>query len=158
MPRSMTKSRVVVVTGVFLVGATLALFLTLFLAKSSGTTIYTPKAGPAETESAVDTPGLGPASAAAWESAMRTYPANAIPTAVVARAQATFARIANRDARLRASGRSFLWSNGPQWHQYGPLQYAIQPGVTSFSGATNQTASRITAMVVSPDCGAKGGR
>ena len=156
MPSSMTKSRVVVITGVFLVGATLALFLTLLLAKSSGTTIYTPKAAVSETESAVDTPGLGPASAAAWESAIRTYPANAIPPAVVARAQATFARIAKRDARLRASGRSFLWNNGPPWHQYGPRQLAVQPGVTSFSGATNQTASRITALVVSPDCGTKG--
>ncbi|HET7759555.1 MAG TPA: hypothetical protein VFK62_06490 [Gaiellaceae bacterium] len=152
----MTKSRVVVVTGVFLVGATMALFLTLLLAKSSGTTIYTPKAAAAETESAVDTPGLGPASGAAWESAIRTYPANAISPAVVAKAQATFARIANRDARLRATGRSFLWSNGPQWQQYGPQQFAVQPGVTSFSGATNQTASRITALVVSPDCGQKG--
>src|SRR5690242_1320699 len=133
MPRSMTKSRVVVVTGVFLVGATLALFLTLLLAKSSGTTIYTPKAAAAETESAADTPGLGPASGAAWESAVRTYPANAISPAIVAKAQATFTRIAKRDARLRATGRSFLW-NGPQWRQYGPRQYAIQPGVTSFSG------------------------
>ena len=30
----------------------------------------------------------------------------------------------------------------------------IQPGVTAFSGATNQTASRTTAMLVDPDCGA----
>ncbi|HSC51004.1 MAG TPA: hypothetical protein VLD16_12145, partial [Gaiellaceae bacterium] len=152
----MTKSRVVVVTGVFLVGATLALFLTLLLAKSSGTTIYTPKAAAAETESAADSPGLGPATAEAYQSAIRTYPANAIPPAVVARARATFARIAKRDARLRAHGRSFAWSNGPQWHQYGPQEYAVQPGVTSFSGATNQTASRITTLVVSPDCGTKG--
>jgi len=157
MPSSMTKSRVVVITGVFLVGATLALFLTLLLAKSSGTTIYTPKAAVSETESAVDTPGLGPANAAAWESAIRTYPANAIPPAVVARAQATFTRIAKRDARLRAQGRSFL-GDGGNWTQYGPRQLAVQPGVTSFSGATNQTASRITAFVVSPDCGKKGGK
>ncbi|HXU04751.1 MAG TPA: hypothetical protein VN903_27500, partial [Polyangia bacterium] len=154
----MTKSRVVVLTGLFLVGAMLTLFLTLFMAKSSGTTIYKPKAAAAETESAADTPGLGPASAAAWESAIRTYPANAIPPAVVARAQATFARIAKRDARLQAHGRTFLWNNGPPWHQYGPRELAIQPGVTSFSGATNATASRITALVVSPDCGKKGGR
>ena len=33
---------------------------------------------------------------------------------------------------------------------------ATQPGVTAFSGATNNTASRITALVVDPDCGAKG--
>ncbi len=157
MPRSMTKSRVVVLTGVFLVGAMLTLFLTLLMARSSGTTVYTPKAAAAETESAADSPGLGPANAAAFESAMRTYPANAIPPAVVARAQATFARIAKRDARLRAQGRSFL-GNGGNWKQYGPRQFAVQPGVTSFSGATNQTASRVTAMVVSPDCGKKAGK
>ena len=34
--------------------------------------------------------------------------------------------------------------------------YATQPGVTAFSGATNNTASRVTALVVSPDCGSKG--
>ena len=31
---------------------------------------------------------------------------------------------------------------------------ATQPGVTSFSGATNNTASRITALVVDPNCSA----
>jgi hypothetical protein len=93
--------------------------------------------------------------AEAYRSAIRTYPATAIPPAVVARAQATFARIATRDARLRLHGRSFL--SGAQWQQYGPRQLAIQPGVTSFSGATNETASRVTTLVVSPDCG-KGGK
>ena len=36
----------------------------------------------------------------------------------------------------------------------GPQMDATQPGVTSFSGATNNTASRITALVVDPKCSA----
>jgi hypothetical protein len=38
----------------------------------------------------------------------------------------------------------------------GPLSNATQPGVTSFSGATNNTASRTTALLVDPSCGGSG--
>ena len=154
MPRSITKSRGVVLAGMFLVGAAIALFLALTIGRSSGTTIFAPKAAAAETESAVDSPGLGPAGYEAYRQAVRTYPANVIPPGVVAHARATFMRIVKRDARLRLQGRSFF--SGAHWQQYGPRQLAVQPGVTSFSGATNETASRITALVVSPDCGKKG--
>ena len=151
MPRSMTKSRVAVLTGVFLVGATLALFLALFMARSSGTTVFTPKAASTGNESAEQQPGIGPNGYEAYLQASRTYPATAIPTAVVARAKATFVRIAKRDAKLRkAHSKSFLWSN--QWKLLGPRINATQPGVTSFSGATNNTASRITALLVDPKC------
>ena len=44
-------------------------------------------------------------------------------------------------------------AKGHKWNFYGPVQEGIQPGVTSFSGATNETASRVTALVVAPDCG-----
>ena len=153
MPRSMTKSRVVVLSGVFLVGAALALVLTLLMARSSGTTVYSPKAAAAETESAAESPGIGPNAYEAYMSAARTYPATAIPTAVVKRAQLTFGRIAKRDARaIRLHGRSFLGST--MWQQVGPKINGTQPGVTSFSGATNTTASRVTAMLVDPRCSA----
>src|SRR5690348_8710522 len=119
MPRSMTKSRGAVLAGVFLVGAAIALFLALAIGRSSGTTVFTPKAAAAETESAADSPGVGANSYDAWQSAIRTYPANAIPPAVVARAKATFERIAKRDAQLRLHGRSFF-AGGGSWSQYGP--------------------------------------
>jgi hypothetical protein len=150
----MTKSRVVVLAGVFLVGATLALFLALFMAKSSGTTVFTPKAASTENESAEAMPGLGPNTYEAYLQAARTYPASSIPQTIVARAKQTFTRIAKRDAKLRkAHSLSFLWSN--QWKLLGPRINGTQPGVTSFSGATNNTASRITALLVDPKCSAK---
>src|SRR5206468_6428901 len=38
------------------------------------------------------------------------------------------------------------------WQSYGPLQNSIEPGVLSFSGATDATASRDTALVIAPTC------
>jgi len=88
--------------------------------------------------------------AGGWEaylSAARTYPADVIPPAVAANARATFVAIAAVDAKTGDPG-----ANGHQWHFYGPTQAAVQPGVTSFSGATNVTASRVTALLVAPGC------
>ena len=154
----MTRPRITVLTGIFLVATAVTLFLVL-TARSSGHGIFVPKAGAAaDPDSAVATPGMGANTFDAWQSAIRTYPANVIPVSVVQREQATFSRIAKRDARLiQLHGRSF-YGTGGHWRQYGPRQHAVQPGVTSFSGATNETASRITALAVSPDCGAKDGK
>ena len=77
------------------------------------------------------------------------YPANAISPANVDRAEATFAAIANQDAKKG-------WSGGGQgWDLVGPQVNAVEPGVLAFSGATNNTASRTTALVVYPDCGTR---
>ena len=106
--------------------------------------------GDPDQASSATTPGEGPVGGwAAFLSAMRTYPADVIPPAVVANAKATFERIAGADARTGDPG-----AKGHKWSFYGPLLAGVQPGVTSFSGATNTTASRITAMVVAPDCNA----
>src|SRR5437867_1175630 len=94
--------------------------------------------------SPADSPGEGPVGGyEAYLSAARTYPANEIPPSVVQNARATFEKIAK-------SGDP---SNGNNhWRRYGPQQNAIQPGVLSFSGATNTTASRTTAIVIAPTC------
>jgi hypothetical protein len=81
----------------------------------------------------------------------RTYPAKTVPAKVVARARATFNRIAARDARRLAHARR-LQIDGHKWKLYGPTENATEPGVLAFSGATNNTASRVTAMVADPDC------
>src|SRR5437870_9682763 len=94
--------------------------------------------------SLANSPGEGPIGGFdAYLSAARTYPANEIPPSVVQNARATFEKIAK-------SGDP---SNGNNhWQRYGPRQNSIQPGVLSFSGATNATASRVTALVVAPTC------
>jgi hypothetical protein len=86
----------------------------------------------------------------AYLSAARTYPADEIPPAVAERAEATFETIAAKDAKNGDPG-----AKGHKWKLYGPKEDAVQPGVTAFSGATNSTASRVTAIAVSPDCDAK---
>ena len=73
---------------------------------------------------------------------MRTYPANVIPPAMVENAKNTFKNIA---AQGDPNGNN-------HWQAYGPIQHSIQPGVLAFSGATNTTASRDTALVVAPTC------
>jgi hypothetical protein len=148
--------RSVVLTSVLLAGA-LALSLGLLLRGSSSASGFSGKLGAAE--SAEQTPGLGPNSYEAYLQAERTYPATAIPLSMSRRAKATFSKIARADQRqLRRArhGLGFLWDHsGGQWKLYGPKTNAVQPGVTSFSGATNTTASRITAMVADPDCTAR---
>ena len=94
----------------------------------------------------------GPATFDAYLAAERAYPAAAVPPSLTAQAESTFDAIAAKDAKAGDPK-----GKGHKWKQYGPRENATQPGVTAFSGATNNTASRITALVVSPDCGAKGG-
>ena len=78
----------------------------------------------------------------AYKSAVRTYPANVIPPSMVQNAKNTFLKIAKQGDP----------KNNNFWLSYGPLQNSIQPGVLAFSGATNATASRVTALVIAPTC------
>ena len=152
----MTRTRTSVLAATFLLAGALALFLVLLTGKSSSSGFKPSKLGAAESTEA-DSPGLRVNSYDAYLAAARTYPANVIPPAIAARAKATFNRIARRDARLLRTGRHFAWADdGGQWRLYGPRTNAVQPGVLAFTGATNTTASRITALVVSPDCGRNG--
>ena len=61
-------------------------------------------------------------------------------------AEVTFDAIAQQDAQKGDPN-----SKGHKWALVGPLNNATQPGVTAFSGATNNTASRTTALLVDPD-------
>src|ERR1044072_5191392 len=81
-------------------------------------------------------PGLGATNFDAYMAAERTYPANVIPPAVAARAEATFGEIAAKDAKAGDPK-----ANGHKWKFYGPRQDALEPGGISFTGATNSTAS-----------------
>src|SRR5262249_8894096 len=89
------------------------------------------------------TPGEGPVGGyEAYKSAARTYPADEIPPWMVDTAKSTFNKIAlNGDPQ-----------GNNHWNAYGPIQHSIQPGVLAFSGATNTTASRDTALVIAPTC------
>jgi hypothetical protein len=102
-----------------------------------------------DADSAGDTPGLGPVSFDAYQAAERTYPANVIPPAITQRAEETFNAIAAADAK-----KGDPTGADPAWQLYGPQQNATEPGVLAFSGATNNTASRVTALVADPDCSA----
>lgn len=107
---------------------------------------------PDRQQSSEATPGEGPLDGfEAYLAAQRTYPANEIPPAVTALAGVTFSAIAKKDASTGDPK-----AKGHKWTQVGPLDNATQPGVTSFSGATNNTASRTTALLVDPKCGANG--
>ncbi|MDQ2910054.1 MAG: hypothetical protein M3R39_03420, partial [Actinomycetota bacterium] len=153
----MTRTRTSVLTATFfLLAGALALTLVLLTGRSSGGNQLKIKlgAGAVGLSSKETKAGEGALGGyEAYRSAARTYPANVIPPAIVARAKATFKRIAKRDARLAKRGRRFQ-ADGPEWRLYGPKKYANQPGVTSFSGATNNTASRTVALVADPDCSA----
>ena len=93
--------------------------------------------------SAPATPGEGPVGGwEAYKAAERTYPADTISPQIVAKARATFAKIAQ-------AGSS---QGNNHWEPYAPLSIAQQPGVLAFSGATDTTASRVTAMVIAPTC------
>src|SRR5450759_1042463 len=74
--------------------------------------------------SGANSPGEGPTGGyEAYLSAERTYPADVIPSAVVQNAGATFDKIAKQGDN----------SNGNNhWQPFGPLQTAVQPGITSF--------------------------
>src|SRR5437763_11757989 len=97
--------------------------------------------------SARTTPGEGPIGGyEAYKSAARTYPANVIPPSMVQNAKKTFDKIATQSAKLAGP------NSNNHWQSYGPIQNSVQPGVLSFSGATNATASRDTALVIAPTC------
>jgi hypothetical protein len=158
----MTRTRTTALTGtLFLIAAAVALTLVFLTGRSSGGNQVQLKLGAGAAGLMNKEGKVGEGRAAGFEaymSAARTYPANTIPPAILARAKATFGRIAKRDARLRASlrarhVRTFL-SEGPKWHLYGPRKAAVEPGVLAFSGATNVTASRTVALVADPDCSA----
>src|SRR5690348_5587191 len=152
----MTRTRTGAVTAVFLLAAAVALTLVLLAGKSSGSGPgFSSKAGgeAGETGNAAEVIREGPASFEQWRTQSRTYPAKVIPETVVAHARTTFNRIAARDvARLRHAKR--LQIDGNQWKLYGPTENATEPGVISFSGATNNTASRTTVLLADPDCSA----
>src|SRR5438034_9890924 len=97
--------------------------------------------------SAHTVPGEGPIGGyEAYKSAARTYPANVIPPSMVQNAKKTFDKIATQSTKQAGP------SSNNHWQSYGPIQNSIQPGVLSFSGATNATASRDTALVIAPTC------
>jgi hypothetical protein len=147
---TMTRARPSVLAAMFLLAGALALSLVMLTKGSSGSgAVFTAKS--AQSESAAETPGLGPNSYEAFRQAMRTYPANVIPVSMTRRAKATFGKIARADALRLKHGRHFLGDNN-EWKLYGPRVDGVQPGVTAFSGATNSTASRTPALVASPDC------
>jgi hypothetical protein len=148
----MTRTRTSVLTAAFfLLAGSLALFLVLFAGRSTGSGPgFVPKLGSGE--NAAEAAGEGPVGGYdAYLYAARAYPAKTLSPLLAARAKATFNRIARADARALRLGRGFF-AAGHKWKLYGPKQYALQPGVLAFSGATNVTASRTTSLLVSPDC------
>ncbi len=103
-------------------------------------------------DSKAQTPGLGPGMT--WDTYLQAadaYPAANVTPSEVANAEATFNALAASDAKHGDPK-----GGGAQWQQVGPQQDATQPGVTAFSGATNDTASRTASLLVAPDCGSKG--
>ena len=154
----MTRTRTSVLGATFfLLAGALALTLVLLTGRSSGGNQVKLRlgAGAAGAASKETSAGEGPVGGyEAYVSASRTYPANVISPAIVKRAQTTFNRLAKRDARFAktARGRHFLDNNGGKWEQYGPRTFGLEPGVISFSGATNVTSSRTVAIVADPDC------
>ena len=154
----MTKARTgVVAASFFVLAGAVALFLVLFAARSSGNTglgLKVSKAGEsAESDAggnAATTFREGPISFEQQRALERTYPAKAISPAIVARAKATFNRLAARDVRQLRAAKRFAWNDG-HWKLYGPRVNATEPGVLAFTGATNNTASRVTSLVADPE-------
>jgi hypothetical protein len=150
-----TRSRVVI--GAVVIPVALLTALLLAFSGSSGPNQAAKaapfsKAASGDPDSVANSPGLGPNTFDAYQAAELAYPANVIPPAIAQRAADTFATIAAQDAKRgdpKAAGR--------HWNLYGPKYDATQPGVLAFSGATNSTASRVTALVVDPSCGVKHG-
>jgi hypothetical protein len=86
-----------------------------------------------------ETVGEGPIGGwEAYKSAERTYPASVVGPAVVENARATFDKI----------GQAGSSQGNNHWQPYAPLSVAQQPGVLAFSGSTDTTASRVTAMLI----------
>jgi hypothetical protein len=138
--------------GVALVAAAVA--LALFFSMAGGSERHMGKFAGGDPDqqqsSGVDTPGEGNIGGYdAYIAAEEAYPASTVAPALAARAQTTFGQLADQAAPNAPES-----AQSAEWKLYGPRQDATQPGVTAFSGATNDTASRITALVVSPKCGA----
>jgi hypothetical protein len=127
------------------------------LAVSTGSSIhpaFTSKLAGGDPDAAHASPGEGPIGGwDAYLAAARAYPADQIPPSLAENAKATFTKIAKAD-KIKGDPKG----KGASWEQVGPQVHATQPGVLSFSGATNNTASRTTALVVSPACGTQGCR
>src|SRR5947207_4047513 len=105
--------------------------------------------------SAHTVPGEGPIGGyEAYKSAARTYPANVIPPSMVQNAKKTFEKIAKQTATQSATqtATQAAPTSNNVWQSYGPLQNSNEPGVLAFSGATDATASRDTALVIAPTC------
>ena len=105
-------------------------------------------AGESESGGATATAGEGPVGGwDAYLAAADAYPATEVTPEQVQKAEDTFASLASR-----SNGRGFNSNAGHKWQQVSPKTNATEPGVLAFTGATNTTASRTTAMVVDPDC------
>jgi len=149
----MLRTRYRVVIGAVVIPAVLLTALLLAFAGSSSQSKAMPfskVAGETDAASAGTTPGLGANNYDVYLQAAKAYPASGISPAVAARAEATFEGIAGNDAK-----KGDPKGKGHKWNQVGPEQYATEPGVLAFSGATNDTASRVTTLVADPDCNAK---
>jgi hypothetical protein len=154
----MLRKRFKVVIGAVVIPVTLVTALLLAFAGGAGsdraaTAAHLSKFAEGDEDSKAETPGLGPNTFDAYQAAELAYPANVIPPAIARRAGATFNAIAARDAK-----KGDPKAGGKKWKLFGPKQDATQPGVLAFSGATNSTASRTTALVVDPSCGSAGCR
>jgi hypothetical protein len=153
----MLRMRYRLAIGAVVIPAALLAALLLAFAGGSGskpeaTSAHFSKFAESDPDSKAETPGLGPNTFDAYEAAALAYPANVVPPAIAQRAADTFASIAALDAK-HGDPRA----KGHRWTLYGPKHDAMQPGVLAFSGATNSTASRVTALVVDPSCGATHG-
>ena len=140
--------------------ALLAIAVALVVGRGGGSAPAT--AGPNTSKTAMDPDAASSqtrygdpvVAAEAYDAASRTYPANVIPPAITARAESTFDKIDTQTRDFERHG----GLGHDNWQEYGPLTDALQPGVLAFSGADNTTASRITALLVSPRCGHDGCR
>ncbi len=143
-----------IIGGVAVIAAIAAIALAVSAGGSVHPIAFNPKLAGGDPDAAQASPGEGPIGGwDAYLAAERAYPADQIPPAVAEKAKATFQNIAKADkAKGDPKGK------GAAWQQIGPQVNATEPGVLAFSGATNNTASRTTALVVSPDCGAQGCR
>src|SRR5437764_8425220 len=153
----MIRTRYRVVIGAVVIPAALLTALLLAFAGGAGNdrgarAAHFSKFAEGDSDSKAETPGLGPNTFDAYQAAELAYPANVIPPAIARRAGATFNAIAAHDTK---SGDPK--AGGKEWKFFGPKQDATQPGVLAFSGATNSTASRVTTLVVDPNCGKAAG-
>jgi len=143
----------VVLVGVAAIVAVALVGGVVFRSGSHQAAHYSKLAVAGDRDSAQTTAGLGPG--LTWDSYLQAadaYPAQEVSPADVQKAEATWDSIAAMDMKGGDPNGA-----GKKWELVGPTQHALEPGVLSFTGAMDDTASRITALVISPDCKAKGG-